>query len=307
MTIVALPKCPVRSPVVLANIANKLMLARPISSSFVQLKAGSENPPILIVHGLDGLPSFSELAKHIRTRNAVFGIRAKGLDGLEEPFDRIEDMAKSYVESLKAMQFHSPCILVGYSFGGLVALEMAQCLSEDPGSVVLLTLIDSFPHPRFMPALERLPLFMKRMRRHAHEMRRLSLNNASSYFVKGIKRRLHFPGEIHDSQIPPETLGLSRVETAKRRVNRNAYLAYQSYRPRFYRGKMTLVTAEKNSFSPKDPTRVWGDLVSELEVEVIPGDHLNIVTSEFQGLAAVLTRYVQEVTPVQSSELLSEW
>jgi acetoacetyl-CoA synthetase len=273
------------------------MLTHPRSSPFVQLKAGSENPPILIVHGLDGLASFAELAKHIRTGNPIFGIRAKGVDGLEEPLDRIEDMAEFYVESFKGLQFQSPCILVGYSFGGLVALEMAQRLSQNPGSVALLALLDTFPHPRFLPAPQRVSLFMKRMKSHANQMRQLSLPNAFSYFAKGLKRRLHYPGALHDSQIPPETLGLSPAVTVMRRVNQKAYLAYQSYRPRFYRGKMKLVTTQTNNFCPKDPRRVWGGLVSELEVDVIPGDHLNIVTTQFQGLAAVLTRYVKHVTP----------
>jgi hypothetical protein len=52
------------------------------------------------------------------------------------------------------------------------------------------------------------------------------------------------------------------------------------------------VTAEKQSFFPGDPATVWGHLAAELEVERIPGDHLNIVTTEFEGLASVLTRYI---------------
>jgi acetoacetyl-CoA synthetase len=272
------------------------MSTRPRFTPFVQLKAGCEGPPILIAHGLDGLASFSRLARYIRTTNPVYGIRARGVEGIEEPFDRIEDMAEFYLDSLKELPFHGPYILLGYSFGGLVAFEMAQRLSENQGNVALLALLDSFPHPRFMPAPQRLSLFMKRMSRHADQMRQLSFPNAFSYFTKGLKRRLHYPGALHDSQISPETLGFSPEETARHRVNQKAYLAYQSYRPRFYRGKMKLVTTEKNYFFPKDPTSVWGGLVSELEVDVIPGDHHSIVTIEFEALAALLTDYVKQVS-----------
>jgi hypothetical protein len=56
------------------------------------------------------------------------------------------------------------------------------------------------------------------------------------------------------------------------------------------------VTAEIKSFFPGDPATVWANLTAELEVEVIPGNHLNIVTTQFKPLASVLTRYVQQVT-----------
>jgi pimeloyl-ACP methyl ester carboxylesterase len=49
---------------------------------------------------------------------------------MEEPFDCVEDMAQYYVEGLNELQPCGPYILIGYSFGGLVALEMAQRLSD---------------------------------------------------------------------------------------------------------------------------------------------------------------------------------
>ena len=53
----------------------------------------------------------------------------------------------------------------------------------------------------------------------------------------------------------------------------------------------------EQSFFPGDPATVWGHLAAELEVERIPGDHLNIVTTEFEGLASALTRYIRQVSP----------
>jgi hypothetical protein len=51
-------------------------------------------------------------------------------------------------------------------------------------------------------------------------------------------------------------------ETALRRVKQKAYLAYQSYQPRFYHGKIHFVTAQKKSFFPEDPATVWADLTA---------------------------------------------
>jgi acetoacetyl-CoA synthetase len=265
-------------------------------SPFVLIKPGTANTPLILAHGLDGLASFSCLAKQIRTAHPIYGIQAKGVDGLEAPFERVEDMAAFYLDSLRELQPKGPYLLVGYSFGGLVALEMAQQLSENQNEVALLALLDTFPHPRFMSPSHRLPLFFKRMRSHVSQVRQRSLRGVFSYFVSGLKRRLHLPGALHESQRPAETAGLSFAATALRRVNQKAYLAYASYRPRFYRGQVRFVATDSQTFFPGDPAEIWGDLAGQFEVEVIPGDHLNIVSSGSEALAAALTRYIGEVT-----------
>jgi acetoacetyl-CoA synthetase len=139
-----------RAPTIatLASLLDQPELPR--FSPFVQLKAGSQKTPIIIAHGLDGCASFSGLARRIQTDHPIYGIQAKGVDGLEEPQDRIEDMAQFYLDALNELQPHGPYILIGYSFGGLVALEMAQRLSEQKKDVGLLMLVDAYPHPRYL-------------------------------------------------------------------------------------------------------------------------------------------------------------
>ena len=281
-----------RAPTIATQVA---LLEQPTLSRFspfLQIKTGNEKPPIFIAHGLSGNVEFFKLAKHIRTGNPIFGIRAKGIDGTEEPFQRVEDMAAFYLESLTKEYPDGPYILFGYSFGGLVALEMAQRLS---GRVALLVMLDTYPHPRYLPRDHRMRLFGQRVRHHAHAMRQLPLSEAFSYFAHGFKYKLQLAGALNDSA-NPDIPNLSCAQ-ATAWVNEYAYRAYRNYKPRFYRGKISLVTAEKQSFFPGDPATVWGHLAGELEVERIPGDHLNIVTTEFEGLASVLTRYIRQVSP----------
>jgi len=282
-----------RAPTIATQVA---LLEEPTLSRFspfLQIKAGSETPPIFIAHGLSGNVEFFKLAKHIRTGNPIYGIRAKGIDGTAEPFLRVEDMAAFYLESLVEQYPDGPCILFGYSFGGLVALEMAQRLS---GRVALLVMLDTYPHPRYLPRDHRMRLFGQRIRHHVRAMRQLPLPDAFSYFTHGFKYKLQLAGALNDTGHNPEIPNLSCAQ-ATAWVNEYAYRAYRNYKPSFYRGKINLVTAERQSFFPGDPATVWGHLATELEVERIPGDHLNIVTTEFEGLASVLTRYIQQVTP----------
>jgi acetoacetyl-CoA synthetase len=267
--------------------------ALPRFSPFVQLKIGGETPPILIAHGLDGRASFSKLAKHIRTGHSVYGIQAKGVDGMEEPFDRIEDMAKFYLDALGDVQPRGrPYILIGYSFGGLVALEMAQRLSEDGENVALLVLIDAYPHPRYLSGGQRIRLMGRRAWRHVLEMRQRSTRNAIVYFVRGLQRRLRIVGARSPGDQLLKTRPLSLARTVLH-VHDRTYVAFRHYRPRFYRGKIKFVKADVNFYFPDDPAAVWGKLANELEVETVPGDHLEIVRTGFESLAAVLTRDVR--------------
>jgi acetoacetyl-CoA synthetase len=258
----------------------------------LQLKPGSEKPPIFIAPGVGGRASFSPLAGHIRTGHPIYGIQAKGVDGLEEPFDRVENMAKFYLDALKQMQPHGPYILVGYSFGGLLALEMAQRLSDDRESVALLALMDTYPHPRYFPPSERLRLIAKRMRNRISLVKKLSLRGAFSHSVRAFQRRLHLARVRHRTPSP----GTSRLSFAQTlsRVEASNFVAMAHYRPRFYRGKIRFVRPEGDNYLPSDPAALWKGLAAELEVEIVPGDHLGMVNTHFENLAAVLTRYVKE-------------
>jgi thioesterase domain-containing protein len=65
---------------------------------------------------------FFELARDMAAEgHSDYGIQAKGVDGLEEPFDRGEDLAAFYLRSLRDIQPHGPYLLVGSCFEGLVA------------------------------------------------------------------------------------------------------------------------------------------------------------------------------------------
>ena len=266
--------------------------ALPRFSPYVQLKAGSETPPILIAHGLDGRASFSKLAKSIGTGHAIYGIQAKGVDGMEEPFDRIEDMAKFYLDALGDVQPQGPYFLIGYSFGGLVALEMAQRLSEGGETVALLVLIDAYPHPRYLSPGQRLRLMARRTWRHVLEMRQRSTHDARLYLIRGFQRRLRIVGAHSAGDQLVKTRPLSLAQTILH-VHDRTYVAFRHYRPRFYRGKIKFVKADVNFYFPDDPAAVWGKLANELEVETVPGDHLEIVRTGFESLAAVLTRDVR--------------
>lgn len=264
----------------------------PTFPPLVKLKAGAEKTPIFIAHGLDGRAKFTALAKHIRTEHAIYGLQAKGVDGLEEPFERIEEMAEFYLAAIRELQPVGPYILIGYSFGGLITLEMAQRLAQAGEQVALLALVDAYPHPRYLSPGPRLRLMVRRAWRHILAMSQRPPRDAISYFIRGLAHRLHLEADRGQSRLPPETSPLSYARTALR-IRESAYVAYGSYRPQFYRGKISFVRAQSTSYFPDNPAPIWGKLAEEFEVVTIPGDHLDIVRAEFEPLAAAVTDYLR--------------
>lgn len=100
-------------------------------SSIVPLKTTGSKKPLFIVHGagLNVMP-FQSLANVIDGDQPLYGIQSKGLNGVDKPFDCIIEMADFYVQQLLEVQPKGEIELAGYSFGGVLAFEMARILKE---------------------------------------------------------------------------------------------------------------------------------------------------------------------------------
>jgi thioesterase domain-containing protein len=273
------------------------LLAQKVSPrlpSLVELRPGNQERPIFTAHGLGGSAmEFFQLVKYLQTPQAIYGMQARGTDGQDEPLERIEDMAEFHLEAIRAMQPRGPYYLVGYSLGGLVTLEMARRLSEMGESVALLALLESYPHRRYVSLEQRVRLAARLAIKHVSNMMELPVADAAAYFLRPSERMSHFSrderGRLH--RHPPTGVWST---AAMQRVRDSGYLALQRYRPSYYGGKIAFVAARESSEFPDDPVAVWGKLVGKLTVETTPGDHFGIMTTHFESLGAVLTRYLQE-------------
>ena len=166
--------------------------------------------------------------------------------------------------------------------------KVAQRMTKSGEEVALLVLIDAYPHLRYLSPGQRLRLIARRALRWSGMKRRLA--RAATYVTPGFGRLRN--GRNGNGGMA-EASRLSFEETALR-VKEKAYLALARYRPLFYDGKVKFVKSESDSYYPSDPVAVWVKLAAEFESETVPGGHLDMVTTDFEGLAAVLTRYLKE-------------
>lgn len=83
------------------------------------------------------------LLPHLGPDQPVYGLQARGLDGVLSPHSSIEKMAGHYISEIRSVQSSGPYFLGGASFGGTVAFEMAQQLVQQGEKVAFLALFDT--------------------------------------------------------------------------------------------------------------------------------------------------------------------
>src|SRR5262249_50316699 len=118
----------------------------------IPLKAGEGLPPVFFIHGVGGsVAGLFSMARRMTYSGAVIGIQARGLAGKEPPHASVEAMAAEYLKQIKAQQPRGPYYLCGYSFGGLVAFEIARRLRGSGDEVGLVGLFDTMMSPLRWP------------------------------------------------------------------------------------------------------------------------------------------------------------
>jgi aspartate racemase len=115
-------------------------------SSLVAIQAEGSRPPFFCVHGVGGnVVGFRDLARHMGPEQPFYALQPQGLDGQRPCLTSVPEMAERYLREIRRVQPEGPYRIGGYSFGGLVAYEMAQQLRAQEQEVSLLALFDTYP------------------------------------------------------------------------------------------------------------------------------------------------------------------
>jgi amino acid adenylation domain-containing protein len=109
-------------------------------SCIVPLQRSGTRPPLFFVHAIGGGPLvFMELAENLGPNQPFYALRSTDMD---QPDFRIEEMAEQYVRAIQSVQAQGPYLLGGFSFGGIVAFEIASQLQRSGHEVKLLAMLD---------------------------------------------------------------------------------------------------------------------------------------------------------------------
>lgn len=117
--------------------------SRPRASSLVAVKPSGAQPPVFCIHNHTGDVLFCrDLPTYINPDQPIYGLQSRFLAD-QSPHFSVESMAAEYVTILDHIQPLGPCLLFGYSFGGLVAFQMAQILHERGRSIAFLGMFNT--------------------------------------------------------------------------------------------------------------------------------------------------------------------
>jgi thioesterase domain-containing protein/acyl carrier protein len=117
---------------------------RPAWSPLVPIQPAGDRVPLFFVHPIGGqVLGFADLARALGPDQPFYGLQAPDLTRAGDQETTLEEMAASYVAAIRALRPTGPYLLGGWSFGGMVAFEMAQQLARAGEEVPLVAILDT--------------------------------------------------------------------------------------------------------------------------------------------------------------------
>ena len=109
-------------------------------ASVVPLQPDGPLPPLFLVHAGDrDVMGYVSLVRRLGAEQPVYGVRDVG-ESMSRPLARI---AREHVDAIRAVQPRGPYAVAGWSFGGMVAFEMAALLQAAGETVSFVGLLDT--------------------------------------------------------------------------------------------------------------------------------------------------------------------
>lgn len=192
-----------------------------------------------LFHALGGgLGHYLGLAPALARKGPLHGLRALGIQPGEEPDRTIAAMARRYAALLRELP-QPPRLLVGWSFGGLLAWETGQLLADTTGFGPDVVLIDSSSRDW----------------------------DAHDPVLRGIRERVLWETVA--------ALGPESLEPVRRTLDAHigARLAHR-ITPARHRSRTLLLTCTRGD----DPEQAaaWGTLIPDLTVRSVDADHFGV-------------------------------
>ena len=245
--------------------------------TLVPLRTGGDLPPLFCIAGAGGLAvGFRTLVECLPEGRPVFGLQGNGVENRGVPDWTVARVARRHLRAIRSVRPHGPYHLIGYSFGGLVAYEIAQQLADAGETVGVLGLLDTYLpwsdgiHTIVEMADSGLPgRALQLVRRQPLHAVRWSLGKLPRMLVAGPVR---YNGELHHEMLCIQ-----------------ARFVHRTYRPRPYAGPVTLYAVEGGAACDIPQ---WERLVEGgLTIHNLGGDHHTLLEEPMVGdLVAQLHR-----------------
>lgn len=261
------------------------------------IQSGSRGAePLFCIPGAgDSVTGFTGLASALGGQWPVHGLQPRGVEGVMVPHASVQAAAQSYLRAIEDVQPAGPVHLVGHSFGGWVAFEVALRLQAARRPVASLTLVDSeAPGQGDVLGQEHRAVDVVSMLMESLELaseKRLNISRAMLEAADASERlAMTHAGAVRVGLMPAR----SRPDSLSGSVRTFAAALRTTYRPQFaYDGPVRLVLtpdlrldAAGNQLQYQRMEEVWRSHAPHLSSWTGPGNHMTILKPPHVGVLA---------------------
>ncbi|MBD8487637.1 amino acid adenylation domain-containing protein [Echinicola sp. CAU 1574] len=255
-------------------------------TSLIPIKSSGRKPPVYLIHGVAAnITNYFKLIDFVDEDQPLYGLQAKGLNGIDKPNHGIESIAKYYVHEIIAHNPQGPYNIGGYSFGGYVAFEMAAQLIKMGKKVNKLIIFDTSVEPEDLKSNNRkniIDSFGEELEQRKVDLQLLfkAPNTFRTTKARAIKRKtenfLQKIGLSKEDEQPKERAAIIKMI---KKINNDSLRNYSLYPIDL---ELTLFKAAIKIAPVKDEkTYGWSPYVKKVNVIDIEGDHNSMFDPPF--------------------------
>jgi thioesterase domain-containing protein len=240
---------------------------------------------LILVHPAGGsISAYLELGRRLGPEIAVELIEGHGpRDG--QPDASVDELAAGYLERIRSREDGGPYQLAGWSFGGLVAFEMARRLEASGERLGLLALLSSHvlaPHAQ-RPTPEITGFVVQYLQRHGLELPFRVGDQPPERDVLAAAYAVARRNGLIPPRMPLGTFGRALQREAS--IHAAHVRVGQSYVPRGRVSRLVLIEPSHTGADGPGPFLAWSGYARSIERHVVPGDHFTMLREP--GVATV--------------------
>jgi amino acid adenylation domain-containing protein len=230
-----------------------------LSDPLVPLQSLGSRPPIFLVHPAGGLClPYAVLLGHIDPELPVHGLNDPQFGAKERPLRNVAELAAFYVEAIARVSPRGPYRIGGWSFGAVVAHEMARQLADRGEEVAALVLLDDGALDRSLEGID-LPTYLAEQAEEFFAKNRIDRASAEA---RWFEEELRYANQLCFSHAPGRFAGRTVLVRAAGDVQR----AGEERTDRSAR-QVALLGWEQRISGP-------------IELRVLPGGHMEMLAPE---------------------------
>jgi thioesterase domain-containing protein len=261
-------------------------------------RTGSRDPIFLVHCGGGHVLRYEDLLATLPEDQPVYGLSAPPLVGAEDGVS-VESLARLYVDEIRKVRPRGPYQIGGYSFGGLVAYEMARLLAEAGESVPLVAIFDTLNRAAFKSrslasrAMFNAAYVADRLDRYRSKLASGNFKGFAESAAWAVRRRLG--GVRPRAQQNADAVALKSAPDLPADNLALFDALGDRYAPRPFAGNVLVFHAEERGAEYRaTPMLGWDAVAANVEVAFVPGDHMTFIKKPNVGSLVAQLQAFQE-------------